>query len=250
MITPAIAFVPATTALIRRSPTAPPPGAPRGRVAAIPADHRFPTRPGDQPTTVPNGWTATGTAFRGALPGTLPQVGFAGFGQPTTGSTRISRTTAGTGGGRTTAGSANASGSTIHRAFELPSVSALFERARAWFGGTDDPAPGDRTATDGPLNPPTSAQQAVLQQAVLQQGVGLPRAQDGQLVVRPRSLSELLRARSSMTEINDRSTEEPLADALSPREWDQLVDLVVERIEDRVSDELARRGRRFSPGVF
>ena len=53
-----------------------------------------------------------------------------------------------------------------------------------------------------------------------------------------------------MTEINDRATTSPVSEALSPREWDQLVDLVVERIEDRVRDELARRGRRFSPGVF
>ena len=41
-----------------------------------------------------------------------------------------------------------------------------------------------------------------------------------------------------------------VADALTPREWDELVDLVVDRLEDRVRDELARRGRRFSPGVF
>ncbi len=53
-----------------------------------------------------------------------------------------------------------------------------------------------------------------------------------------------------MTEINDRSAPTPISEALSPREWDQLVDLVVERIEDKVRDELARRGRRFSPGVF
>lgn len=35
-----------------------------------------------------------------------------------------------------------------------------------------------------------------------------------------------------------------VADSLTSREWDQLVDLVVERIEDRIDDELARRGRR------
>ena len=53
-----------------------------------------------------------------------------------------------------------------------------------------------------------------------------------------------------MTEATANRMDEPVADALSPREWDQLVDLVVERIEERVRDELARRGRRFSPGVF
>ncbi len=41
-----------------------------------------------------------------------------------------------------------------------------------------------------------------------------------------------------------------VADQLSRREWDELVDIVVERIEQRVVDELSRRGRRYSPGVF
>lgn len=53
-----------------------------------------------------------------------------------------------------------------------------------------------------------------------------------------------------MTEPRTNQYDQPVGDALSPREWDQLVDLVVERIEERVRDELARRGRRFSPGVF
>lgn len=41
-----------------------------------------------------------------------------------------------------------------------------------------------------------------------------------------------------------------VAEALTPREWDELVDIIVDRLEDRVLDELARRGRRFTPGVF
>lgn len=41
-----------------------------------------------------------------------------------------------------------------------------------------------------------------------------------------------------------------IAASLTPREWDQLVDVIVERLEDRVSDELSRRGRRFGPGVI
>jgi hypothetical protein len=54
-----------------------------------------------------------------------------------------------------------------------------------------------------------------------------------------------------MTETDDREpASQAVADALTPREWDELVDLVVDRLEDRVRDELARRGRRFSPGVF
>lgn len=43
---------------------------------------------------------------------------------------------------------------------------------------------------------------------------------------------------------------EQVAEALTPREWDELVDIIVDRLEDRVLDELARRGRRFTPGVF
>lgn len=41
-----------------------------------------------------------------------------------------------------------------------------------------------------------------------------------------------------------------IAEALTSREWDELVDVIVDRLEDRVLDELARRGRRFTPGVF
>ena len=41
-----------------------------------------------------------------------------------------------------------------------------------------------------------------------------------------------------------------IADALTPREWDELVDVIVDRLEDRIRDELARRGRRFTPGVL
>ncbi len=53
---------------------------------------------------------------------------------------------------------------------------------------------------------------------------------------------------------SDRSSDEQrpgsIASSLTPREWDQLVDIIVERLEDRVSDELGRRGRRFTPGVM
>jgi hypothetical protein len=53
----------------------------------------------------------------------------------------------------------------------------------------------------------------------------------------------------------DGSTQSPLhpagiADSLSSREWDQLVDIVVRRMERRLTDELARRGRRSTPRVF
>ena len=132
---------------------------------------------------------------------------------------------------------------------DVPSVSSLFEQTRAWFSGADD----DGSQHEDPGNGPQNAA-----------SVGAPNdewtfAQDRRSQVQPhgtdpaerqRSLSRLLRSRSPMTEINDRSAPTPISEALSPREWDQLVDLVVERIEDKVRDELARRGRRFSPGVF
>ena len=38
-----------------------------------------------------------------------------------------------------------------------------------------------------------------------------------------------------------------IANQLTAREWDELVDQIVERIEDRVVDELSRRGRRHDP---
>lgn len=40
-----------------------------------------------------------------------------------------------------------------------------------------------------------------------------------------------------------------IADSLTSREWDQLVDIVVRRMERRMADELARRGRRSTPRV-
>ncbi|QNK81327.1 hypothetical protein [Nakamurella sp. PAMC28650] len=49
---------------------------------------------------------------------------------------------------------------------------------------------------------------------------------------------------------NDEHRPGSIATSLTPREWDQLVDIIVERLEDRVSDELSRRGRRFHPGVM
>lgn len=41
-----------------------------------------------------------------------------------------------------------------------------------------------------------------------------------------------------------------VAESLTRQEWDELVDLVVQRIEDRVADELSRRGRRHPGGIF
>jgi len=115
--------------------------------------------------------------------------------------------------------------------FDLPSPSALFERARAWFTGTteDDGAePSTEPDATAPATPTPLAE----------------------IVEPPRSVGTLFRPRSSMSDIDNTRPEQSVAEALTPREWDQLVDLVVDRLEDRVRDELARRGRRFSPGVF
>jgi len=71
-------------------------------------------------------------------------------------------------------------------------------------------------------------------------GGGVPGIQPA---VRPREV-----AVSSPTD--DVVPRQQIAEALSPREWDELVDIIVDRLEDRVLDELARRGRRFTPGVF
>ena len=38
-----------------------------------------------------------------------------------------------------------------------------------------------------------------------------------------------------------------ISQQLTAREWDELVDQIVERIEVRVIDELSRRGRRHDP---
>ena len=55
---------------------------------------------------------------------------------------------------------------------------------------------------------------------------------------------------TQVTQPERRAEPIPLADQLSWQEWNQLVDIVVDRLEQRVIDELARRGRRFTPGVF
>ena len=146
---------------------------------------------------------------------------------------------------------------TIHRMFDLPSPSELFERARSWFadspdsttadtGRADNGTAGNGTANHGGGNP--SADPAG--QLPADPNSPLLPARSTELVGRRNSMSALLRQGSSMAEVDANQSDQSVADALSPREWDELVDLVVERLEDRVRDELARRGRRFSPGVF
>ena len=41
-----------------------------------------------------------------------------------------------------------------------------------------------------------------------------------------------------------------IADALTSRQWDELTDRVIRRMELTIADELARRGRRVKPRGF
>ena len=129
----------------------------------------------------------------------------------------------------------------------MPSPSELFERARSWFAGTPDGSPADPSDPNRGGNQSADPSNQLPGEPANAQD---PLSYSTELAERPRSLSALLRQGSSMTEPSTNQYDQPVGDALSPREWDQLVDLVVERIEERVRDELARRGRRFSPGVF
>jgi hypothetical protein len=242
VIAPASTFQPSTAPLIRRAPAAPPVGTPRGR--------------GAPPVPV------TGAA--GALPGTLSPANLAAFGTAVTGTSQLARRFAAASGHPPTAagqpsGNHNA---TIHRMFELPSPSELFERARSWFTGEPDVNPADpngpgdssgRNSVSGPSDPDNDGARFIDPSNPIP---GIPPTDldppthSTELAERPRSLRALLRQGGSMTEPTANHQDQQVADALSPREWDQLVDLVVERIEERVRDELSRRGRRFSPGVF
>ncbi len=65
----------------------------------------------------------------------------------------------------------------------------------------------------------------------------------------PTPLSALLRM-GTMSEPGSGTESEPMVSLLTPQQWDELVDVIVERIEDRVVDELSRRGRRSSQRVF
>jgi len=114
---------------------------------------------------------------------------------------------------------------------------SLFERARA---GMSSPA---AAAGIQPAHPAGIAQPRREPFAANHSGSGPIRRFTG--------FGQIVSTRSAMTDIDTQAFAAPaVADALTPREWDELVDLIVDKLEDRVLDELARRGRRFSPGVF
>lgn len=45
----------------------------------------------------------------------------------------------------------------------------------------------------------------------------------------------------------DQSRATDIADSLTSRQWDELTDIVMRRLERKVRDELARRGRAAMP---
>lgn len=250
VIGPTNTIVPATAAVIRRAPAPPPPGVPRGG----PASPRLSPLQGGPPTGTgeaqpPAGWTTVGTAMHGPLPGTLTPAALAAFGAAATGTTRITRTFSGGSAGQshlpttgreqaTRAGIDAGSGETIRRSLVDLAPASLFERAgllrRARLG-----PPGAPEVEQAPDLPPTANTRGAF---------GRPVAG---AIRRARTIDGTTYAGGQMSLNADDETQEPaVVDALTSREWDELVDLVVDRIEDRVRDELARRGRRFSPGVF
>ena len=114
---------------------------------------------------------------------------------------------------------------------------SLFERARA---GLTTPAASSGLQSPHPADTVSARRETF---AANLSGSGPIRRFTG--------FGQTISTRSAMTDIDTQTFAAPaVADALTPREWDELVDLIVDKLEDRVLDELARRGRRFSPGVF
>ena len=187
------------------------------------------------------GWTVSGSALHGSLPGTLTPAALAAFGAAATGTTGITRSISGSCshsggvGGATTGGE---SGTGIRRSLVEVAPASLFERAgllrraRAGLTANQDP-------WQPPMLPPTAATTGAFGRPVAGT-IRRARTNDNPTIGGgPMSL-----------DAGEAHREQAVVDALTPREWDELVDLVVDRLEDRVRDELARRGRRFSPGVF
>jgi len=207
----AAVVVPATADLIRRAPAAPPVGTPRRNTVRI-------------PDSIAADLTAAGAAGRTRRPPPVP-------------ASVAPASTASTGPAASTVG-APAAVIGASRASLLDTVPvSLFERARAGLATSALPAglhPAHPAGTASPGREPFAPNRP---------GSGTVRRFTGS--------GPTVSTRSAMTDIDTQAFAAPaVADALTPREWDELVDLIVDKLEDRVRDELARRGRRFSPGVF
>jgi hypothetical protein len=190
------------------------------------------------------GWTASGSALHGSLPGTLTPAALAAFGAAATGTTGVTRSFSGGSshsgsiGGVPTGGTGSEAGTGIRRSLVDLAPASMFERAgllrRARAG-----LPATQDSGRPPMMPPTAATTGAFGRPV--PGT-IRRAQTND--------NPTLGGGPMSLDAGEAHREQAVVDALTPREWDDLVDLVVDRLEDRVRDELARRGRRFSPGVF
>jgi len=209
----------ASTSMIRRMPPSPPRGTPRlaSHRQPAPGDRREP----DVPRSADPSWSfaAAGTAGTAAdRIRTGPTIG-----ARTRGSRSVTLSPAGFGGSTGWAAdpSATAEPRLDPASGRRPSLvdlvpPSLFDRARAGLAAA---GPGAAVDVDRfAVRPPGTA------------------------VANPEG---------AQVDTNDIPPErQRIADALTPREWDELVDVIVDRLEDRIRDELARRGRRFTPGVL
>ena len=128
----------------------------------------------------------------------------------------------------------------IRRSLIDRAPSSLFDRARQ--GLSSAPPVPDRASSvpDWQAAPASAGSAGFGPAAAAVSGTTIRRLTEGGLPMHPQGANA--------------DTENPgppsVSAALSPLEWAELVDLIVERIEDRVTDELARRGRLYPPGVF
>ncbi len=235
-IPPTAVVAAATFSTIRRMPPSPPRGTPRlgSHRLTTSGDRRGP----DVPASADPSWSFAAAA-------TVTEAGQRGRTGPTIGArTRGSRSVtlplAGIGG---TATGWPATGDTA-RSDTARSDTAVPDAADRRL----DPASARRPSLLD-LVPPSLFDRA---RAGLAAAGGVPSVDVDQFAVRPPGIAA---AKPEGAYVNGSTDDLPaqrqrIAEALTPREWDELVDVIVDRLEDRILDELARRGRRFTPGVF
>jgi hypothetical protein len=212
-IPPAGMIAAASSATIRRMPPSPPRGTPRLASHRQPAPGRGP----DVPRSADPNWSFAAVGVTGDRALTDATIG-----ARTRGSRSV--TPAGPGANPTTWAPPNPSGdrtpASSRRASLLDLVPpSLFDRARAGLAAASGAGPGSNI---------------------------------DQFTVSPSGMAPASSEVARVTQPTDNAPAERqrIAEALTSREWDELVDVIVDRLEDRVLDELARRGRRFTPGVF
>ncbi len=245
-IPPTAVVAAATFSTIRRMPPSPPRGTPRlgSHRLTTPGDRRGP----DVPASADPSWSFAAAATVGES----GQRGRTGptIGARTRGSRSITLPLAGLGGTATgwpatgDAARPDTAGSDTARSDTARSDAALSDAADRRL----DPASARRPSLLD-LVPPSLFDRA---RAGLAAAGGVPSTDVDQFAVRPPGIAA---ANPEGAYVNGSTDDLPaqrqrIAEALTPREWDELVDVIVDRLEDRILDELARRGRRFTPGVF